>query len=248
MFSFFKKNKAIQPLALDFIGADMHNHLLPGIDDGSPDLDASMHLLEGMAQLGFRAVYSTPHVLGDVHPNTPETIQNSYEQYLTRTAGKFPEIKTGFAAEYMVDYDFETITLASPLLCLPGNYVLIEMSYAVESPNLREVIFQLQTKGYKPILAHPERYPYYYRRFSVFELLTDAGTEMQINLLSLGGYYGRDAQLLAEKLIAAGWVNWVGTDMHHPKHLEALQQYAASARFIKKIEAIKTLRNPELAG
>jgi tyrosine-protein phosphatase YwqE len=144
----------------------------------------------------------------------------------------------------MTDYELSDIISSSSLLPMPGDYVLIEMSYAIESPNLREVIFELQTRGYRPILAHPERYPYLFTRFQQYEEIADAGAELQINLLSLQGYYGKPIQKAAEKLIGAGLVNWVGTDMHHQRHLEALRQLAGNAKALQWIDKIRDLKNP----
>lgn len=246
MFSFFRKNKAAANNAFSTIGVDMHNHLLPGIDDGSPDSDTSLRLIEGLLNLGYEKFYSTPHVLGEVHPNTPATIGAAADRLQAALIAN-PTPLAGFAAEYMIDYEAEERMLQGEVLTLPGGYVLIEMSYAVESPNVRDMIFQLQTKGYKPILAHPERYPYYYGRFDQYESFLDAGADLQINLLSLGGYYGKPAQKVAEKLIEQGFINWLGTDMHHDRHLAALQQLATNTKALRLIEKIKRLKNRELA-
>lgn len=224
----------------------MHNHLLPGIDDGSPDTATSLRLIEGLLNLGYEKFYSTPHVLGEVHPNTPATIAAAASQLQAALNAEGVPL-AGFAAEYMIDYEAEERMLQGEVLTLPGGYVLIEMSYAVESPNIREMIFQLQTKGYKPILAHPERYPYYYGRADQYELLFDAGADLQINLLSLGGYYGKAAQNVAEKLIEQGLISWLGTDLHHDRHLAALQQLAGNKKALRLIEKIKRLKNRELA-
>jgi tyrosine-protein phosphatase YwqE len=150
------------------------------------------------------------------------------------------------SAEYMTDYEFNDIIDAAQLVPMPGDYVLIEMSYAIESPNLREVIFSLQTKGFRPILAHPERYPYLFSRFSQYEEIVDAGADLQINLLSLQGYYGKPIQKVAEKLIAQNLISWVGTDMHHTRHLEALRQLANNAKALSWIDKIRDLKNPSL--
>jgi tyrosine-protein phosphatase YwqE len=132
------------------------------------------------------------------------------------------------------------------ILPLAGKYVLVEMSYAVESPNIRDTIFQLQTKGWRPILAHPERYPYYHRRMSNYEDLLDAGAEFQINLLSLTGYYGKPIQKMAEKLIELQWVNWVGTDLHHERHLQGLFGLCQQKSAMNYLHKIKHLKNDSL--
>lgn len=246
MFSFFRKNKQGGIKSLECIGNDMHNHLLPGIDDGSPDVATSIRLMKGLIDLGYDRFYCTPHVLGDVHPNTPETISNAFQELHGAVVEENLPVFVGYAAEYMIDYDIEEIITGGKIATLPNNHVLIEMSYAVESPNIKEVIFQLQTKGYSPILAHPERYPYYYNRFSLYENLIDAGADLQLNILSLSGYYGSDAKKVAEKLLDAAFITWVGTDLHHDRHLSAIQQLAASSKIVKRLEKIDNLKNRQL--
>ncbi|HSC52370.1 MAG TPA: CpsB/CapC family capsule biosynthesis tyrosine phosphatase [Phnomibacter sp.] len=246
MFSFFKKKSQQPNDSLAFIGTDMHNHLLPGIDDGSPDLDTSLQLMEGLMQLGYHSFYCTPHVLGEVHPNTPETIGAAFQVLQSAVVADNIPVKLGYSAEYMVDYDVEDIIKTGKLVALPGNRILIEMSYAVDSPNIKEVIFQLQTKGYSPILAHPERYPYYYNRFSVYESFLDAGADLQLNILSLTGYYGSETKRIAEKILQADFYNWIGTDLHHFRHLAAIQNLAGTSKIVKQLERIKNLKNNQL--
>jgi len=246
MFSFFKKKQTTPNASLAFIGTDMHNHLLPGIDDGSPDVETSLRLMQGLMDLGYDRFYCTPHVLGEVHPNTPATIGDAFQKLQTSVAEENFPVTLGYSAEYMTDYEVEEIINSGNLVTLPDNNVLIEMSYAVESPNIKEVIFQLQTKGYKPILAHPERYPYYFSRFDTYESFLDAGADLQINILSLSGYYGKDTKKIAEKLLQADFITWVGTDLHHDRHLAAIKELAASSKIVKQLEKIKNLKNRQL--
>lgn len=244
MFSFFKKTKNEHKNAFAFLVADIHNHILPGIDDGSPDVETSLMLMEGLLELGFKKIVSTPHILADVHPNTRETIEHAYNQLISNQDLSILPPNFTFAAEYMVDYQFEeNIKTKSFLSFRKEKYVLIEMSYLVESPNIRQVIFSLLTNGYQPILAHPERYGFYHHNISMYEGLFDAGCELQLNLLSLAGNYGRKVQSVSEKLIEKGFYNWVGTDLHHSGHLTMLQNMATNVKIRRKIEKIKELKN-----
>lgn len=246
MFSFFSNKQKASTDSLKCIGIDMHNHLLPGIDDGSPDVDTSLRLMQGMMDVGYDCFYCTPHVLGEVHPNTPATIGLAFQKLQEAVVEKGYQVSMGYSAEYMTDYEVENIINSGNLVTLPGRHVLIEMSYAVESPNIKDVIFLLQTKGYSPILAHPERYPYYFSRFNAYESFLDAGADLQINILSLSGYYGNDTKKIAEKLLDADFITWVGTDLHHDRHLAALKQLASSPKIVSKLEKIKNLKNRQL--
>lgn len=245
MFSFFKRRPRIQP-RFDFIGADMHNHLLPGIDDGSPNVETSLRLMEMLLALGYKKFICTPHVISDVHPNTPATIKAAWENLSVGMKEKGLDCPVEFSAEYMLNFDFDNLLANADLIPFGNKQILIEMSYAVESPNIKEAIFTLQTKGYRPILAHPERYPYYFHRIAYYEELMYAGCDLQVNMLSLTGYYGKPIKKMAEKLIEKGWVSWLGTDLHHDRHLSAMMQLSNDTKILKQIDKIKNLKNPSL--
>lgn len=245
MFSFFKRRKPISK-SLSFIGADMHNHILPGIDDGSPDLDTSFQLIDTLLELGYQKFVCTPHILLEIHPNNKTTISNAWHQLTNGLNSKGLEVPVEFAAEYMLNFEFDELLENDNILSFGNKQVLIEMSYAVESPNIREAIFTLQTRGYKPILAHPERYPYYFHRFEHYEHLIDAGCDLQLNLLSLTGYYGKPIKNVAEKLVEKDLISWVGTDLHHHRHLGALMQLSNDTRVLRYLDKIKNLKNPSL--
>lgn len=225
----------------------MHNHILPGLDDGSPDVETSLQLTEGLLELGYQKIISTPHILSDLYPNNPVTIAAAHKILIPEVRKLHEGYESKFAAEYMIDFEFEDLLRKREILSFGNDkYVLIEMSYLMESPNLRNVIFGLLTTGYLPVLAHPERYGYLHYKFSDYELIRDAGCDLQVNILSLIGYYGGDSQKIAEKLIDQGLISWVGTDMHHHNHLNALRKLATNKRALKYLAKIKNLKNPVL--
>lgn len=246
MFSFFFRSNAGYRNALSFIGADMHNHILPGIDDGSPDTKVSLQLTEGLYELGYHSMICTPHIISDLYPNNPETIKNAYIKYLEDCPDSLLPKGVGFAAEYMVNYDFEEMVTTHNLLHFGKRYVLIEMSYLVESKNLKKMVFELIINGYQPILAHPERYYFYHFQPNVYEELVDAGCMLQLNILSLSGHYGGKVKTVAEKLIQKDLFSWIGTDIHHPGHLDILNKMASDKKILRILEKIKNLQNPEL--
>lgn len=245
MFSFFKRSPRISS-SLEFIGADMHNHLLPGIDDGSPDVEISLQLVEVMQELGYQKFVCTPHVILEVHPNNKETISEACGIFKTGLQTKGWNFPVEYAAEYMLNFDFDELLEKDNILSFGKQQVLIEMSYAVESPNIKEAVFKLQTKGYRPILAHPERYPYYFSNLNYYEELVDAGCDLQVNLLSLTGYYGKPIKRMAQKLIDKGLISWAGSDLHHHRHLSALMQLSNDRKVLRYLDKIKNLKNPSL--
>lgn len=246
MFSFFFRKKAIQR-RFDFIGADMHNHLLPGLDDGCPDVNTSISLLNGLLELGFSSITSTPHIISDLYPNSLSTISSAYQQYQQAINDVGLNVPTNFAAEYMLNFDFDEILEKKEVLTFgTEKYLLLEMSYAVKSPNLKEAVFNALINGYTPILAHPERYNYMHHSFADYETLVDSGCELQLNLLSVLGYYGPQVKAIAIKLIQHKLVSWLGTDLHHDRHLEALQALSQNTKALKLLESIDKLQNRKL--
>jgi len=243
MWHFFKRNTS--KYNLEWLGVDIHSHILPGIDDGSTSITQSVALIDSLMQLGISTFYFTPHIYQEVHPNTPKSIATAYQilQQLYNVNG-------GYAAEYMVDSHFHSLisnAKEQDLLTLPGNFILIEMSYIHESRTIDEDIFKLLTLGYKPILAHPERYIYYHDSIEKIKRLRDRGCYLQLNLLSLSGYYGSREKTAAQHLIDAGLIDFVGTDVHHSKHTKVLEQYYTTHNINILFKNCK-LKNQELGG
>jgi tyrosine-protein phosphatase YwqE len=236
-FSFFKKQTVTPDLS--FIGVDMHSHLLPGIDDGLKTVEETVAYVRDLHTMGYKKLICTPHILYGVHNNTPETVGAALE--IARKALKEAEVPVVLeaAAEYMIDDDFERHLRAKhELLTFGDNNILVEMSYMAVSMNLFEVLFELQMRGYKPILAHPERYNFYHRNFERYEELRDRQILFQINLLSLSGYYGKEVKKIGEKLIDEGMVEFIGTDMHHANHLNATKAFIETKEFYDLVKGI----------
>lgn len=247
MFSFFKKNTKVTP-DLSFIGVDMHSHLLPGLDDGLKELDTTVAFVKELHAMGYRKLICTPHIISDLYPNSPETILPKLE--LVREAVKAQGIPVIIeaGAEYMVDPEMETsVKRGDKLLTFGKNLILIEMSYIAASPNIEQAIFALRLKGLQPIIAHPERYNFYHGDFTQYERLVELGCLLQVNLLSLLGYYGKPIKMVAEKLFAKKMVSLVGTDMHHENHLNALKDLASRKEFYKLLEGAD-LKNNSILG
>lgn len=224
MFSLFKKQIQHKPIGHQ-LKTDMHSHLLPGIDDGAPTIETSIKLVKGLAALGYKRLITTPHIMNDMYPNTQENILSLRDelQYSIEAEGLDVEIKA--AAEYYVDEFFEEYLASEPLLTINGQQVLVEQSMMQEYPRFKEVIYELRLKGYTPIIAHPERYVYYNDRRHEYEWLRDAGCLLQVNLLSLQGYYGKMEKRLAEYLYKENMIDLYGTDCHHERHLARLTNF-----------------------
>src|SRR5690606_33704711 len=181
-----KQQESIDRLA--WIGVDMHNHILPGIDDGSANIEQSLKLIKGLKGLGIQKCISTPHVMHGVHDNTPATIKDAHTKLQQAIADSGMKFGLQYSAEYMIDDQLGTLVQNENLCPLPNRHVLIEMSYLAESKALFQTIKDIQEKGYQPILAHPERYNYYHQNFKVYKEIKDAGCLLQLNLLSISRY------------------------------------------------------------
>lgn len=235
MFHFFKKHS--QPL---FEGlCDLHNHLIPGIDDGSKELAMSLKMLEAYQKLGFSSVIPTPHIYQELYPNTPQTIQTAFEVLKTATLpANSPSIPT-YAAEYMVDETFaKNLENGVPSLLLGKKHLLLEIHFFGGTQLLEQAGFKLCQKGITPILAHPERYQGI-QTLDQFKTIKQKGFYLQLNALSLLGHYGPEVQQKAQLLLKAGLYDFVATDAHHPRHLELLSSLRLSKKQGLQWEAIR---------
>ncbi|WP_291725989.1 tyrosine-protein phosphatase [Bernardetia sp.] len=207
------------------ITVDMHSHLLPGIDDGCKSFDESIALIKELIELGYKKLICTPHIMGDFYRNTPEIILGKLDQLTDIINQLGLDIELGAAAEYYLDESFvERIDNAEELLCFgKEKYVLFETSYMNASPHTENVIFMLQSLGYTPVLAHPERYVYLFENYNEqLHKLHSKGVLFQININSLSGYYSRPSKKIAEYLIDEELVSFLGTDMHGERHFKSL--------------------------
>lgn len=231
------RNKLSKPIISDFstLKTDIHSHLVPKLDDGSDSMETSLLLIKGLVDLGYEKIITTPHIRPEYFPNTPATISNGFEEL--KKAVKKENIQVGLecAAEYFIDYEFLDKMEKDELLTFSGNHLLIEVSTYSPPPNLKETIFQLRLQGYRPVLAHPERYTFY----TVEELkkLKELGCVLQVNIMSLMGHYGRKVRDLAFKLIKVGAVDLLGSDMHHVRHLEILRKTTSNGTIMNMIAA-----------
>ena len=243
MFSIFKKKHSSPSLDLSGLKTDMHSHLLPGIDDGSPDTATSAALQQGLEDIGYTQFIATPHIMWDMYKNTSVTIDTALQSLHTFTGRR--NIRAA-AEYYMDDYFNEQVKNDQPLLTITGKKVLVEFSFVAPPLDLKEQLFQLQIKGYEPVLAHPERYAYFAANKSVYNDFKSMGCLLQLNLLSLTGYYGKTAQELANWLISKNFIDLVGTDLHHQRHLDALRGGRHIMAAVQQLLQTGRLLNPTL--
>lgn len=241
MFSFFKRSSNLVT-DIQWLGVDIHSHLLPGIDDGAQDLTESITYIRQLQSLGFDKLLCTPHIFTELYPNSPETIMPALALLSKGLKEEGLDVEIGAAAEYMID---DTFKITDNLLCLPGKHILIEMSYLSETPNIEQVIFDLQVKGYNIILAHPERYNFYHHELHRYDRLKEIGCLFQLNLLAVVGYYGKSVKQAALYLLEHQMYDLTATDLHHHKHLSVLDKAVKSGDLYKLLGEYD-FRNKEL--
>ncbi len=216
---------------------DVHSHLIPGIDDGSSSMEESLELIQTMSKLGYQKIITTPHVMNDFYPNTTEDIRNRVQRLRTHVDAAGIDMEIDAAAEYYLDEHFmQMLEDKKELLTFGDNYLLFETSFLNEPAYLHDGIFQIISNGMKPVMAHPERYVFIQNRPEMLEDLIDRGLLLQINTISLTGYYSKAAKKMAELLIDEKAVSFLGTDCHNKKHLEMMAETVDQKYFDKALE------------
>ncbi|MEO3404046.1 CpsB/CapC family capsule biosynthesis tyrosine phosphatase [Mucilaginibacter sp. CAU 1740] len=242
MFGLFKKKKEVREAKFNYgsIMVDMHSHILPGIDDGAKTPEESVELIKKMMALGIKKFIATPHIMIDFYRNTPETIGNALTLLKAELAKQGIDVPVEAAAEHYFDETFEARVDNGPIMTMGDNYVLFEFSFINQPPNVYTVIQKLHDKGYKPILAHPERYQYL--DIEALKNLRSWGLDFQLNTISLTGYYGREIKRMAEALVDNDMIDFISSDMHHLKHAAAFED-ALRTSYIEKLLTDYPLKN-----
>mgnify|MGYP003638203842 CR=1 FL=1 len=242
----FSKEKALPPADLGgSLTVDLHSHLIPGIDDGSKDLADSIAMIRRFVELGYKKIITTPHVMSDYYKNSPETILDGLSILKQELEKQRITIEIEAAAEYYLDENLEEKIELQQILSFGDGYVLFELPFMAEPPNLASTIFKLQTNGYKPILAHPERYGFWYNDFNKFIEMKDKGVHLQLNILSLIGHYSPETQKIAERLIDENLISFLGTDCHNLGHLNLIEQ-ARTKKYLHQLLESGELKNQSL--
>ena len=220
---------------------DIHSHILPGVDDGSGDISTSLAILRKMNDMGVERFVLTPHVSSGLYPNSAEMLKLEFARLQSSLdADLKSNVQLRLGSEYMIDEDFLSI---EEKLCYKNKRILVEMSYSERSINLLDVIFQLVEDGYEPVLAHPERYTFYYgykRPSAIEELekLIDMGCLFQLNIMSLTGAYGPASLANLKYFLDHDWYSFIATDVHSPSQLDLFTNFKVSSAQFEKIRSL----------
>jgi protein-tyrosine phosphatase len=240
------ENRSPVPSAGNPITIELHSHLIPAIDDGVQSLEESVELIRTFAEMGYKKVITSPHIMGDFYKNGPHNINPLVETIRAQLKTEGLDVAFESAAEYLIDESFEAkIDSNEPLLTFGGSkkYTLVELPFLDEPRNLKSVFFKLNIAGYQPVLAHPERYLFYFTRREMLEAFYEQGVLFQVNMLSLIGYYSPQVQKTAEWMIENKMVNFVGSDAHNIKHVQLIREQVHPSKLYKKLMELPLLNN-----
>ena len=231
----FKKKEILPPFDLSALKVDVHSHFIPGIDDGAPTVEDSVHLITSMSNLGYKKVITTPHIMSDYYKNTPEIILSGLDKVREALYKAGVDIEVEVAAEYNLEPEFEDIIKSNNVLSFGGDekYVLFELSFFNEPSRLKEIIWDLSNKGFQPVLAHVERYAYWHKKWDKIEDMINRNVKLQLNIGSITGAYGPEVRGMAIKLINDGLIDFVGSDCHNLRHLDMINHALTDPYFHK---------------
>ena len=244
MLKWFSKKKIeleLEPLDFSVLKTDIHSHFIPGIDDGSPDMETTISLIKEMQGLGFKKVITTPHVMSDFYKNTSDIILKGLTDIRSELKVQNINMEIEAAAEYYIDYDFEQKIGKEKFLTFGDNYILVELSFMEAPKNLFDIIFKLQLESYKVVLAHPERYAFF--TMDDYEELVNRGVLLQINWLSIIGYYSPQIEQKTKDLISAEMVSFIGSDCHNMNHAELYKKCQTTKAWHDLNNSSKLLNN-----
>lgn len=246
MFEFLKRNQKPEPI-FETLGIDLHNHMIPMVDDGSESAEMTVGCIRTMWECGFRKMYITPHFSFPRYPNREDDIVQRFNEIKKTLVENGVEMEMlGIGGEYQIDDGFAPRMENPHFLTLGAdNYLLVELSLRQLRMGFEQVIENLLMKDQQVILAHPERYLYLSSTSTRFETLKNQGVLFQCNILSLAGFYGHEAQSRAVKMIENGWVDFLATDIHNYMYADALRA-ATHNRTVQKILGKYKFMNKEL--
>ncbi|MCX7607358.1 MAG: histidinol-phosphatase [Bacteroidia bacterium] len=235
---FFSRERPLANVAVDLV-VEVHNHVLPGVDDGARTLQESLQMLLFWAEMGYQKVIATPHQ--NTHMNaSEEEIELAYVRVHRQLQEQEIPLVLSVAAEYLVEPELRN-RIGQLRSFGVRNYVLVELGFWALPIGWKNFLFELQCSGYTVVIAHPERYPY--ADSSLLKEWYEQGLLLQINLLSLARLYGKQAQQKAEYLLEKGWVHFIGSDLHRSEQIEPLRR-ALVHRLVRK--RMSTFLNPTL--
>ncbi len=196
---------------------DLHLHLLPAVDDGAADASVTFAMLERARDIGFHTLVATPHLPDPLTPDYATRIAAALDETGRAAAAFGITVVQGFEVALAPDLVLR-LDRGEPITLGGGSAILVDLPFSGWPMHTETSLFALQTAGYRPVLAHPERYRAVQDDPSRATTLAERGVSLQINLPSLTGMFGEPARRTAETLLRAGAVHVAASDAHSAGH------------------------------
>lgn len=211
---------------------DRHSHVLPDLDDGVKTLAESVEVVKRMMALGVERFTFTPHIAFPGMLNNRNNIGASLLILRKRLEAEGIRVSLDAAAEYrMGEFMLDLLDSDNIMASLEGE-VLVEHSFYAPTCYTDDILCQLISKGYQPVLAHPERYPFYWDNIVKHcEEMKHKGCKIQVNILSFTGYYGKEAERAARELYKTSVADYYASDIHGLKQIDLLEDFIKGSLF-----------------
>ena len=241
------KRRKQSPVRFSELKWDVHSHIVPGVDDGAQDMEASLEMVGHLAAMGYEGLVLTPHIMSDLYPNSKATLQPAFDRLVEAVNAAGLRMELRLAAEYLIEAETLSAIEAQDVLTFPCKdaqgtlHELILMEFGFHHPPeealVKDVLFAAQTHGLTPLLAHCERYPYLHKNEALLDLWRKRGGWMSVNAASLVGAYGNEVKDMAHRCMKQGWVSFVCSDAHGMRHVRALESLSHSRHVAQWMEA-----------
>lgn len=247
IFNLFKKKPKYEYVSLDLskLKVDFHSHLLPGIDDGVKTFDEAIDIISHFKEEGFRKLIITPHIMNDFYKNDIDDIKKLTKELQFHLHEEKIGIDLDYSAEYYFDEHFLDLYNNKKIRTFGVNHFLFELSYFNEPTGVRDFIFRAKDDGFQPILAHPERYPYWANDFDTFRELKASGCQFQININSLAGQYSEVPKRMAEGFIENGLIDYLASDCHKMEHFNVTKRTKIKKHLYEMLFEYNMLKNEQ---
>lgn len=225
---------------------DVHNHILPYLDNGPENMEMAISLCEDLVKRGFKKCITTPHIMAGYYNNTEELIVIKCKMLNQALEENDVPLQVEYGAEYYLDEHFLGMLSSTEKPITLGrnnNYVLFETSFVEQFNKVIQAVDHFRNMGYRPVLAHPERYVYLDTENGRFEKLQNMGVLFQVNINSLSGYYSKQAKLKVEHLIKHDMVSFLGSNVHKDIEAESLDYAMTNPYFRLALESGRLLNN-----
>lgn len=216
---------------------DVHSHILFGIDDGSRTILESVELLKKLKSVGFNNVILTPHfILDSTYNSNYESNIKIYNELKERLISENIDINIYLGNEIFIDKNVPTLLEKNIITSLNGTkYVLVEFPMHNKLLNIEDMLYEIRSRGYEVVIAHPERYDAFKEDYSIVDTLREDGFLFQSNYSSILGYYGKDSIKLLKYMLKRHYIDFLGTDIHRIEKTYVIDNFKKIEKHIIKV-------------